>query len=584
MAKVHILPPEIVSKIAAGEVIERPASVIKELMENSLDAGTDSIEIDLKNAGKTSINIKDTGSGIESGDMEKIFQRHSTSKIERLDDLYAIQSLGFRGEALYSIASISDITLYSKAAAGDTGWEIHLRGGEILNKRPSSIAKGTEIEVNELFFNTPARRKFLKSDTAEMNQILNTFIPYALIYNNCRFILRHNGRELFNLKGQETFKDRIAEALNLNTDHILEEYREFPEEDVKIRIVLGDINIQRHRRDMQFLFINNRPVKNASLSYNINKVYRLIFPPEVNPFFAVHIDLRASDVDVNMHPTKREVKLKDEYGLTAILRPCCEQLLMTEGKARQVSSGGFEVPDASLQNDIATPPATLKTVRDDFQSQYLLFDSEHNVAVDEDLTKEASLGSDTKENLKLRLSNSRYIGAFLRKYLFFESGNKLLLIDQHAAQERITYERLKKQIDAGSIEVQRLLAPVTITLAPQEMLRWEELHEEIELIGFSTTQWGDHAIAVHSHPQLISNIEAAMRELLSGETIERCDKETLARRACRKSVMAGDKMSSQESGHLRDNLLMCEDPFTCPHGRPTVVEIPESFLNKQFLR
>ena len=266
MSKVQILPPEIVSKIAAGEVIERPASVLKELLENSLDAKATSLEIELKKAGKNSLVVKDNGSGIAQDDLEKIFFRHATSKITSLDDLYAIHSLGFRGEALYSIASIADIILRSKTEGQDSGFEIHQRGGKKISLKPVNMSVGTQVEVKELFFNTPARKKFLKADTTEMNQILNIFIPYAILNPKCRFLLTHNDKTLFDLMPDKDLKARAAQVLNLDEKDIIEVERRVPEENLSIRLLLGNINIQRSRRDQQFIFVNGRPVQHRNLA------------------------------------------------------------------------------------------------------------------------------------------------------------------------------------------------------------------------------------------------------------------------------------------------------------------------------
>jgi len=335
MEKIHVLTPEIISKIAAGEVIERPASVVKELIENSLDAKTASIELHLKEAGKTLIHLKDTGTGIEPEDIEKLFIRHSTSKIKKISDLEKIDSLGFRGEALYSIAAIADVTLKSKSKSADTGWQIHCRGNKKISQRPVPLLRGTEIEVKELFFNTPARKKFLKSDSAELKQILNIFVPYTLLYPQINFLLTHNGRKLLDLKPERNNISRIAKALNLEEKYLLEEKRDFSEENVSVHLVLGDMNIHRTNKDLQFLFINERPVQNRSLNFHLNEIYKLILPEGMKPFFAVDIKMPAENLDVNVHPSKREVKIKDEFKLVSLLRFFCEHTLMTYGKAKQ---------------------------------------------------------------------------------------------------------------------------------------------------------------------------------------------------------------------------------------------------------
>lgn len=563
MSKVHILAPEIVSKIAAGEVIERPASVLKELLENSLDAQTKSVEVNLKSAGKTSIQIKDTGSGIDKEDLDTIFLRHATSKINSIDELFHINSLGFRGEALYSISAVSDITLRSKTNEEEHGWEIHLRGNEKLSTKPVTMQTGTEVEVKELFFNTPARKKFLKSNSSELNHILDTFIPYTLIYPFLSFSLTHEGRKILELAPAKNFITRIADSLHLEKNNILEDKKDFAQEDLSIHLVLGDMNIQRSRKDMQFIFINNRPVENRTISFHLNEIYHLIFSPGVYPFFCVYINMPASELDVNVHPTKRQVRIKEELKLIAILRQFSEHLLMTRSKAKQ-AKGIFSVPEKAFSGP---------------QEQQYRLALEESIAL-----FKTGIIAEKKADLKEKLKQSRYLGNLLKKYLLFETPDSLLVIDQHAAQERITFEKLKEQMEKGRIEIQNLLAPILIKISSQELVMWEDVQENLQDMGFQTTLFDKETLAIHSHPHLITQPEVAVRSLLSDESIAKCDIETLARRACRSSVMAGFSMNQEQAEYQRAKLIQCQDPFSCPHGRPTVVEIPEETLSKQFLR
>jgi len=578
MNKVHVLPPEIVSKIAAGEVVERPASVLKELLENSLDAGSSSIEVLLKGAGKNLIEIKDNGEGINKEDIENIFIRHATSKISSIDDLYNISTLGFRGEALYSIAAISDVTLRSKTQGQDCGWGIHLRGNEKTPSKPTGMRVGTEIQIQELFFNTPARKKFLKSNSSELNHCLDIFLPYALMHPDKRFVLTHESRKLIDLSPTGEMLSRIGEALNLNKKDFLEELREFPDYNAKIHLVLGDINIQRTHKDMQFIFINGRPVIERAISFHMNEIFRLLFSPGVYPFFCVFITMPADQLDVNVHPAKREVKIKDEFRLLGILRQFTEHLLMTKSKPRQAESAIFQKPGNLTEKSSGWTASTFSCgQKPDQQSglsiseNILLFNTEN-------------IFTQKNSDLKEKLKQGRYLGNLLKKYLLFETGDSLLVIDQHAAQERITFEKLKGQIEKSNVEVAQLLAPVLIKLSPQELVFWEENKELLEKAGFSTTLFDRDTLALHSHPQLITQPENSIRNLLAGENISKLDPDKLARMACRSSVMAGFAMNKEQAEFQRQTLIQCQAPFTCPHGRPTVVEIPEETLQKQFLR
>ncbi|HOU35728.1 MAG TPA: DNA mismatch repair endonuclease MutL [Candidatus Omnitrophota bacterium] len=578
MAKVRVLPPEIVSKIAAGEVIERPASVLKELLENSLDAGADAIEVTVGNAGKTLIHLRDNGTGIAEEDLNSLFSRHATSKISVIDDLYAISSLGFRGEALFSIAAVADVTLQTKTDAQDSGWSLHVRGSERLSRKPCSMRTGTSVEVKELFFNTPARKKFLKSDTTEFNRMLDLFIPYTLLFPNIRFKLSHDSKPIFELAPARDIRERIAEALHVNKDDLIEGQRDYAQKNISLKLVLGDINIQRLRKDMQFVFINNRPVENKTVSYHLNEIYRSLLAPGVHPLFCAYILMPAADLDVNVHPTKREVRIKDEASLVAVLRSFSEQLLMTQSKAQQPSSL-FIAPDRPAQGPFGQSAQKTLSVYPGPEQKPMQLALSEGIAL-----YKTDIDQDKQKDLRSKLRQARYLGNLFKTFLLFETTDSLLVIDQHAAQERISFERLKEQIEKADVEVQKLLTPLTFKATMQELLVWEEIKDLLEKIGFETTLFDRETIAVHSHPQLITDPENSLRNLIAGGQITKIDPEKLARLACRSSVMAGFVMNKEQAEYQRSALLQARDPFTCPHGRPTVVEIPESTLRKQFLR
>lgn len=586
--KVNVLTPDVIAKIAAGEAVERPASVVKELLENAIDAGATRIEVNLKDAGRELIHLKDNGSGIARGDLETIFQRHATSKISSIEDLERLSSMGFRGEALYSIAAVSDITLSSRTAQGD-GWQIHLRGGKRENFEPVSLAQvGTDIKVAELFFNTPARRKFLKNNASELHQILNVIMPYTLIYPHIQFLLTHTGKTLLDLKAAPSNLDRAAAALNVRMDHLIECDQEFPQEQLRIHMVLGNINCQRPRRDLQYIFINNRPVESKNLSFNLNDIYKLILPPGVYGIFIVNIALNPANVDVNIHPTKREVRIKDEAMLIRILRHMAEYQLMQHGQVKSISStdalaGGLPAHDMIFAP--GQPQARFSTVSPEgfvnergLPAQNLqLSGLQTSMPLDFQL-----FGADN--SLRSQFTRARYVGSFLQKFLIFEADNSLLIVDQHAAQERIMFEKFKKQLEAAKVESQPLLEPLLIRLSPQEKIAWEEAQEKLTAAGIETTQFDEDTIAIQTQPLLLKNIEHVVRALLAGAQVPRMDHDALARRACKASIVAGDRLDATQADHQRRQLLECLDPFTCPHGRPTLIEMTQDFLDRQFLR
>ncbi len=586
MPKVNILSPDVIAKIAAGEVVERPASVVKELVENSIDASADSIEVHLKDAGKELIHIKDNGHGISKENLEKLFERHATSKIQNIEDLEKLVSMGFRGEALYSTAAVSDIILRTQTKNTDA-WEIHLQGGKRLELKPAAFSgSGTEIKITQLFFNTPARRKFLKSSTAEMQQILNIFLPYTLLYPQKRFILTHAGRSMVDLRPSLSAIDRMANALNLESRNLIEATQEFTDLGAQVRMILSDINVQRPRRDLQFIFVNNRPVESKNLSFNINDIYRLILSPGVYPSFILDIQIAPSEVDVNIHPTKREVRIRQEARLVSFVRHMVEYTLMQQGQAKSISEaipttgGSYDIPGGSSVKEFLFNPAEQQASFNPStfsKPSARSFDTSHWQPPQENLFN----NNDTLQN---KFSRARFVGSFINKYLLFEADQSLLLVDQHAAQERIMFEKFDNQIKEGKIEIQPLLTPILLKLSPAEKIAWEESVEKLQGVGIETTAFDEDTIAIQTQPVLLKNIEKALRTLLAGDDIARCDRSIIASRACKVSIVTGDKLDASQADYQRKQLLLCHDPFTCPHGRPTVIEIKENFLDRQFMR
>ena len=589
MGRVHVLPADVISKIAAGEVVERPASVVKELLENSLDAGAKRVEIHLKDGGKTLIHIKDDGCGIAKEDLAALFTRHATSKLASAADLESIMSLGFRGEALYSIGSVAEVTLKSRAEGPREAWSITVRGGE---KRKSVLSTmhstGTDIRVGEIFFNTPARKKFLKSDSAEFEQVLNVVIPYALYYPERAFLVSHNGRTFIDLRPAKTQLDRAADALGLERRHIIAS-EVFEDGAVKVAMILGDINIQRPRRDLQYLFVNGRPIQSRNLSFHMNETYKLIFPPAVHPFFVVMLTLPVADVDVNVHPTKREVRLREESRIGSILRRAVERALMTGTSAKEallpaVNGLPFSTQTSAKEEGVPAERMVFAPGQLGFASSFGLTATPRVEEAAQQSESQPSFAGEAGGQLKDRLAMARFVGTFVRKYHLFEVGESLFVIDQHAAQERILFEKFRRQICEGRIEVQPLLAPIVVSTTPQEMLAWDNSAERLKEFGFEVELFGPSALALRAYPNVITNPEQALRLLLGEGDLARADVDTVARRACRASVMAGDRMEAAEAVFQLKALLTCDDPYTCPHGRPIFIELKSSFLDRQFLR
>jgi len=565
MGKVNILTPQVVAKIAAGEVIERPASLVKELLENSFDAGADQITVELRQAGKTFIGVSDNGSGIDSDDIEKIFLRHATSKLKESQDLDTILTFGFRGEALYSIAAVSDVTLTSRTPEHDAAVQIHARGGQVLQRVSTAAESGTRIEIRELFFNTPARKKFLKSDPTEIHQILAIVSSYALAFPGARLRLIHADRTLLDLAPAGNRKVRFCDIFNLPEANVIAAGSGPDQRRIKMEMLLGDQTLSRSRRDIQLIYVNSRPVYSKSLAFHINQAYRKIIPAKENPCFAVFLDIPPQYVDVNVHPAKREVKIMDEPRLAADLAAKITQYL-TEG------ANPLQMPlPSSLDQPEPVKPAV--------SMPYLIRETL-------DIYTAAPAGADTTPATGLRgkLQQAAFIGTLSEKYILMEAGTSLLILDQHAAQERITFESLKRQAALGRPQSQTLLAPITLSISAQEKTAWEALRKQLDPLGFDTTLWDGSSLAIHAFPALIKDPQRSLREILNWKEDQADDIDSLAKRACRGSLTSGYRVDKNQAQYMVKELLGCQEPLSCPHGRPTVVELTLKTIDKEFLR
>jgi len=560
MGKVNFLPENITSKIAAGEVVENPASVLKELLENSIDANSKKIEVIIENSGKKLISVKDDGEGIEPDDIEKIFERYSTSKIKNIDDLYKIKTLGFRGEALYSIGSVSDVILKSKVRGEKTGMEIHVRGGKKLSLRECGMPDGTVIEVRELFFNTPARKKFLKSEITEFRKLVNVFLPYTISFFNISFSFINEGNKFMHILPSENCLLRFCEVFNIEKKFLIYEKNNF--EKYEVEILFGDMNLKRNQKNMQFIFVNDRPVHNYTISHSLNNFYQSFFSTEFFPVFAIFLNVPYEDVDVNIHPTKREVKIKYENEISKELINFLNEIF------KKIDTKVIQI-EKKYEPDMQKPEK--ETVKENLD----IFTLEK--------TEEVKI-NEIEKGLVEKLKNSEFIGIFKNKYLIFAFDDSLFFIDQHAAVERINFEKFIEEIEKGEINIQQLLTPLIINLNYEEMIIYEKVEKIIEKYGFLTTKWSENKIAIHGYPSLLRDIEFSIRNLLSEEKIEKYDKEEIAKRACKVSITSGQKLTEKEAKHIIEKLIECKNPFVCPHGRPIVVEISERFLDIQFLR
>ncbi len=575
MGKIRLLSAEVVKCIAAGEVIENPASVVKELVENSIDADASSIHIEADSGGLAFIKVKDNGKGIAKEDLKIALERHSSSKISSVEDVYNINTMGFRGEALYSIAAVSKIVIASKEFDSGSAWKIVSAPGEqVEGPMPCPLNVGTEVVVKDLFFNLPARKKFLKSDRALNTGITNMVSRYALLFNDIEWRLVLSGKEVFYMPVEKAL-ERTARVLGVESKNLMEINAVFDLDNAKKLSVKGFISnakVSKPRRTNQFIYVNNRPVVINALSFRINDLFKPILGPKKYPVFVVNIEISPNDVDVNIHPTKQEVKFRNQDALIGLIARAVGQAVMSRSQPKQA----IGIVAQSLSN-VRRGNYNPKT--QEFYRRESIYEPGNEVGEKEDVPY----------GLVDMLNRAKVIGVALNKYALCQSDNSILIIDIHAAVEKVNYERLIKQIEKGNIEKQNLTSPVILRLSPTEMVKWSEIKDALDIFGFTTTLWSDNEIAVHSAPVLCKNIKATVSGLLiEYKQIKNSSpeylKEKVASMACRRSIMAGDKVSLLELNKLVNDLLSLENPFSCPHGRPAVVELNDKDLEKLFER
>jgi DNA mismatch repair protein MutL len=597
---IHVLPDQLASQIAAGEVVERPSSVVKELVENSIDAGAMAITIDIRGGGRQLIQVADNGSGIDAAEIETAFLRHATSKLSTADDLHAIRTLGFRGEALAAIAAVSQVTIVSRARDSATGTRLVLDGGHITTREAVGAPAGTVIAVENLFYNVPARLKFLKSITTEKRLIDEFVTRYALAYPAIRFRLSHDNRVTFQTTGSGATADVLLAVYGPETVRqlIAVQPDESDERPVRVRGYVSDPALNWGNRNHIQLFVNGRAVRDNRLTFAVIQAYHTLLPVGRYPLGLLFLDLPPEDVDVNVHPAKVEVRFRDEGVMfSAVQREVRAVLLATTpGRAasgqwsvfsNQWSSGGWRAAGGERAEFAA---------RDD--------DGERPAAqldIPWQLRPPAPEGAEGDTSAppvappaaaETRLPIMRVVGQVGAAYIIAEGPDGLYLIDQHAAHERILYEQLLAQWRQRQVASQGLVAPATVYLSPSQADLVEEHATLLGGLGFDVEPFGPGAFQVRAVPALLGRadpaaaLSAVVADLESAATPLQAQVEALAlRRVCKSAaVKAGQTLSREEMEALIAQLERCETPHTCPHGRPTLIHLSAAALARQFGR
>lgn len=626
MAKIQELSDILADQIAAGEVVERPASVVKELVENAIDAGSNRIDILLAESGLKMIRVIDNGSGIEGSQVETAFKRHATSKITSRADLFRVGTLGFRGEALPSIASIADVKMTSSTAEGP-GQFVHYRGGELIEHREAQSRQGTDITVSDLFFNTPARLKYLKSLATELSKITDIINRIALSYPEIAFSLQNDERQLMRTSGQGNVQQVLA---NIYGTHNAQKMLDIHGESVDFRID-GYVSLPeftRANRSYITILVNGRYIKNFHISKAIIEGYGSKLMVGRYPVAVINIQTDPLLVDVNVHPSKLEVRISEENTLTELIsktifdrladqnlipdavdnlkkkrisKPAGEQLDLTEtvlsgsfGKPTPTESAAVEEDDsaAALHPSVAATKPIIISTRQDLQSDRISEFREKYADSTTFVTKNENTEGEEKTSSTSRFPALTYIGQMHGTYLFAEADDGLYIIDQHAAQERINYEYYRVQIGQVSDDQQDLLVPIYLDYSTTDTLRIKEKQSVLEACGLYLEEFGRNTFIVRHHPTWFKKgqEEDTVKEMVDyvlndrNMTVAKFREATAIMMSCKRAIKANHHLDDLQAKQLLKDLAKVENPFNCPHGRPVLVHFSTTDMEKMFKR
>jgi|TARA_B110000116_G_scaffold99933_1_gene86902 DNA mismatch repair protein MutL len=607
MPRIEQLSTSIINKIAAGEVIERPASAVKELIENAVDAGATRVDITIEEGGSHLIRVVDNGHGIAADQMELAIASHATSKIRSADDLFSVRTLGFRGEALASISEVSQMTLRSRTAAEEVGNILEINGGQRSGLRPTGCPTGTLVEVRNLFYNTPVRRKYLKTVQTEMGHITEAFTRIALAYCDVHFSIKHNDRLMHDLPVVDNWKDRLAHFFGRDLAQGLI-WVESEIDDVVISGYVANPTFFRSHTRMQFLFLNGRHIRDRSLQHALGESYRGLLIHGRFPIAFLKMDMPAEMVDVNVHPTKLEVRFQDSRKMySQVLSTIRNKFLATDLTARVHDAGQDEEQTVSSETnqqfDFKAVAASsdawgigdrLPQMPDSFR-QALDPANITSSTVNEQPTDPFPVSVESPENPADfdSAGHSSWGIQIQNRYIITEDERGMLVIDQHALHERILYEQIRKKVLAGELEIQRLLVPEPVTLVAAECAMVLEQQDQLRQLGLEVEAFGGDTVLVSSYPAMLRRvrIEELLRSVIEimivdGDQLDKRDllDELMHMMSCKGAVKAGDSLTPDEIESLLEWRALCQDSHHCPHGRPTSLVFTQDELDKRFQR
>ena len=628
MGKIKILSADVANKIAAGEVVERPASVVKELIENAVDAGSTSIRVEIRAGGKRLIHVSDNGTGMEREDALLALERHATSKVSRIEDLACIQTFGFRGEALASIASVSQFELLTRTADALEGTKVNVEGGVFRSVQESGCSPGTHMSINNLFYNVPARLKFLKTDTTEMNHVTNQVTWAALAHPNIHFSLTHNGRTILDVRACDSHLERVRLLYGKEfAENLIEFTEELP--DLKIYGLLGKPEFTKPNREYQLFFLNQRPIRSRIIGAALTESLDAMVAKGRQPVALLFLTLDPETVDVNVHPAKIEVRFRNERtiysGIVRILRNAVHKAKYIPKIETPIepteSEGDTETRDTSTSQRASTPRHTPTAQGQRATTPMAQARRTHVPRVpsqetaDTEQTPETAASSEGQvpttptevvvqppqqeipDGVHLNLLDFEDVQLktnLFKTYIVAEAKDKIFFIDQHVAAERVLYERFVNQMQADGIPVQGLLLPVTLEATPQQLSALKIHGDIFEKLGFDLEEFGGNTILIRAIPSPLPTRVAAqtVTDLLdklpeephTDVQLPEAIDNALITLACKSAVKAGDTLDTKEMMNLIKELSQAKLPFNCPHSRPIIVEMGRDELERRFHR
>lgn len=631
MGRIVILDENTANQIAAGEVIERPASVVKELVENSLDAGATSVIVEIANGGKKSIRITDNGHGIEADDAAMVFERHATSKIRTIEDLGRVSTMGFRGEALASVASVAKVEMVTRAENDPNGTRIYIEGGNIISSSPAGAPVGTTFDIKELFYNTPARYKFLKNDSVEAGYINEILTRIALSRPDVSIKLISQGKTVMHTPGNHDLLSAIYSLYGNDIARAVIPVK-MSDDGIEIEGFVGKPEISRGNRKFESFFVNGRFIYNRIITTAVEEAYKMKLMQKRFPFAMLKLKVSPEFVDVNVHPAKLEVRFSDEKKVFRVVYHSVSDALYSASLIREVRENdgykrsieqkaeipqqirlpeetadgerlkgtGINIRQPSLKWNVSSSTAEYRQKADEYvrEDKIITQNERENIKapalerVDEKIPEGSGTEQKTSGNDKKRLYNARIVGQVFLSYILLEEGEDILIIDQHAAHERICYEKIRKKYSECESFEQGMISPIAVNLSEQEMDRFNQLSGYLRRLGFDVEVFGSRTVLVRTVPYILSSGFSSrdLTDILEKLYVEVSDvsdmipEETLYMMACKSAIKANRKMTDMEIRGLVDELAKTDGLYTCVHGRPVIISMGKKEFEKRFKR